>query len=229
MDRLQKWHAYGADVLTLVRHWEAERTAGRAHRKRAREIFTICMFTLCLEHNENKRFFVGFQSKGNPPMSAAPVFDLFKDGFGEIEDVDVILVPDLGPDGPAERDIHRCQIVGYRDRPDPSTEDLIEFLEEKKLRYRAPDNDLILIIHLEQAIAWDWIKLAAHLQLRRPRPPFSQVFMLAQTSLDPSQPNWACRLIYPRMLQLKDMNVETARALLMDRQVICPFVPATQT
>ena len=133
MDTLEKWHAHIVDVQTLFRHWEANRAAGRANQKRAREILTICLFTLCLENNENKRFLIGFQQRGKPPAEGGPVWDLFKDGFGEIENVDVILIPDLGPNGPAEREIHRCQLVGYRDRPNPSTEDLIEFLEEKKL------------------------------------------------------------------------------------------------
>lgn len=228
MDKLEKWHAHVMDVQTLFRHWEAERAAGRAHRKRAREILTICLFTLCLENNENKRFLIGFQQRGKRPASAAPVWDLFKDGFGEIENVDVILIPDLGPDGPSEREIHRCQLVGYRDRPNPSTEDLIDFLEEKKLRYSLPDDDLQLIIHLEQAIAWDWVPLSIHLQMRQPPPPFSQIFMLSETSLDPQRPNWACRLIYPRMLPLKDLDVETAHAVLSDRKFLCAFVPAEE-
>lgn len=229
MDALEKWHARIVDVQTLFRHWEAERAAGRAQRKRAREILTICLFTLCLENNENKRFLIGFQQRGKPSLEAGPVWDLFKDGFGEIEDVDVILIPDLGPNGPNERDIHRNQLVSYRDRPNPSTEDLIEFLEEKKLRFSAPDNDLILIVHLEQAIAWDWVLLTAHLQLRRPHPPFSQIFMLAQTSLDPQHPIWTCRQIYPRMLPLKDMDLNTARAVLADRKLVCPFIPNNTT
>src|SRR5437762_14110230 len=120
MDGLEKWHAYIAEMQTLFQHWEVERAAGREHRKRSREILTICFFTLCLENNENKRFLIGFQHKGSPPPTGAPVWNLFQDGFAEIEDVDVILVPDLGPDSPEEREIHRCQLVGYRDRPNPS-------------------------------------------------------------------------------------------------------------
>jgi hypothetical protein len=228
MDKLEKWHAHIVDVQTLFRHWEAERAAGRAQKKRAREILTICLFALSLENNENKRFLIGFQQRGRPPEKAGPVWDLFNDGFSEIEDVDVILIPDLGPDGPSEREIHRIQLVSYRDRPDPRTEDLIDFLEEKKLRFSAPDNDLILVIHLEQAIAWDWVPLSIHLQMRQPPPPFSQVFMLCDTSLDRRRPNWSCRLIYPRMLPLKDLDLETARTVLADRKFVCPFVPNTE-
>ncbi len=225
MDTLEKWHAHIVDVQTLFRHWEGEQAAGRAHRKRAREILTICLFTLCLENNENKRFLIGFQQRGKPPATGAPVWDLFKDGFGQIEDTDVILIPDLGTNGPTKREIHRYQLVGYRDRPNPSTEDLIEFLEEKKLRFSPLDNDLHLIIHLEQAIAWDWAKLSTHLQMRRLPPPFSQIFTLAETSLNPRELNWVCRQIYPRMLLLKDLDLETARTVLADRNVVCPFIP----
>jgi hypothetical protein len=63
------------------------------------------LFTLCLENNENKRFLIGFQQRGKPPAEGGPVWDLFKDGFGEIENVDVILIPDLGPNEPAEREM----------------------------------------------------------------------------------------------------------------------------
>ncbi len=110
-------------------------------RKKDREILAICLFTLCLENNENKRFLVGFQQRGLP-VKPAMIRDLFEDGFGEIENCDVILIPDLGRDGPDERDIHRCQLVGYLKRGTlGTTDDLIAFLEEKKLRV-PPDNDL---------------------------------------------------------------------------------------
>jgi len=159
-------------------------------------------------------FLIGFQQRGKPPLKAGPVWDLFKDGFGEIEDVDVILIPDLGPDGP-NRTSDSSKPTGQLSRSaNPSTDDLIDFLEKKKLCFSAPDNDLILIIHLEQAIAWDWVPLTAHLQLRRRRRRSVKIFMLAQTSLDPLRPIWTCRQIYPRMLPLKDMDLDTARAVL---------------
>src|ERR1035437_667470 len=229
MDSLEKCYAHVVDVKTLFGHWEAYRASGDPRRKRAREILTICLFTLCLENNENKRFLIGFQQRGLPPDKPGPVLQLFEDGFGEIEDVDVILVPDLGPDGPAIRDIHRCQIVGYLERPDPSTDDLIAFLEEKKLRIAPNDDDLRLIVHLEQPIAFDWVKLAIHLMMRRPKCPYSQVFLLAQTSLDPQQPVWRCRQLYPLMLPLRDMDLPTARAIRADRKTVCPFIPNTST
>ncbi|MEY2480634.1 MAG: hypothetical protein QOI04_1561 [Verrucomicrobiota bacterium] len=224
MDALEKWYAQIVDVKTLFSHWHTQMRAGLARRKRSREILTVCFFTLCLENNENKRFLVGFQQRG-VPGKPGPVFQLFQDGFGEIEDVDVILVPDLGVDGPAIRDIHRCQIVGYLERPDPSTEDLISFLEEKKLRVAANDDDLILILHLEQPIAFDWVKLSIHLQMRRPKVPYSQIFLLAQTGLDPTKPIFSCRQVYPRMLPMRDMDLESATTILADRKTVCPFIP----
>lgn len=226
MDTLEKWYAQFVDLKTLFSHWEAQRVAGKARRKRCREILTICFFALCLENNEKKHFLIGFQKRG-VPSTPGPVFELFEDGAEEIENVDVILVADLGPDGPAIRDVHRCQLVGYLERPEPSTEDLINFLEEKKLRFVCNDDDLILIVHLEQPIAFDWVQLSIHLQMRNPKVPYSQVFLLAQTSLDLNRPLLSCRLLYPRMIPLRDMDLEAARTLLLaDRKTVCPFVPA---
>jgi hypothetical protein len=218
MDSLQKWHAHVADVKTLFTHWEERRLASIPMRKKDREILAICLFTLCLENNESKRFLIGFQQRGLPAKPSL-IRDLFEDGFGEIENCDVILIPDLGPDGPDERDIHRCQLVGYLNRGTlGTTEDLIEFLEEKKLRV-PPDNDLRLIIHLEQPTAFDWVKLSIHFQMRRPKCPYSQVFLLADTGV-PSSPRWSCRQLYPLMLPLRDMDLETARVILADKNVV---------
>ena len=225
MDTLEKWYAQFVDLKTLFAHWETQRVAGKERRKRWREIATICFFTLCLEHNEKKQFLIGFQKRG-VPSQPGPVFELFEDGADEIENVDVILVPDVGPDGPAIRNIHRCQLVGYLERPEPSTEDLIDFLEEKKLRFVCNDDDLILIVHLEQPIAFDWVQLSIHLQMRNPKVPYSQVFVLAQTSVDRNRPCWSCRQLYPLMIPLNDMDLEAARTtLLADRRTVCPFVP----
>jgi hypothetical protein len=225
VDTLEKWYAQFVDVKTLFGHWETQRQAGKARRKRCREILTICLFALCVENNEKKHFLIGFQKRG-VPSTPGPVFQLFEDGAEEIENVDVILVPDLGSDGPAIRDIHRCQLVGYLERPEPSTEDLIDFLEEKKLRFASNDDDLILIVHLEQPIAFDWVQLSIRLQMRNPKVPYSQVFLLAQTSLDRNRPCWSCRQLYPRMIPLNDMDLEAARtALLAERRTVCPLVP----
>ena len=219
MDSLQKWHALIADVKTLFAHWEERRLAGPPMRKKDRVILAICLFTLCLENNENKRFLVGFQQRGLP-LKAVLIRDLFEDGFGEIENCDVILIPDLGPDGPEERDIHRCQLVGYLNRGTlGTTDDLIAFLEEKKRRV-PPDDDLRLIIHLEQQTAFDWVKLSIHFQMRQPKCPYSQVFLLTDTGI-PSSPRWSCRQLYPVMLPLRDMDLETARTVLSNRSVVC--------
>jgi len=219
MDSLQKWHAHIADIKTLFTHWEERRLAGMPMRKKDREILAICLFTLCLENNENKRFLVGFQQRGLP-VKPAMIRDLFEDGFGEIENCDVILIPDLGRDGPDERDIHRCQLVGYLKRGTlGTTDDLIAFLEEKKLRV-PPDNDLRLIIHLEQPTAFDWVKLSIHFQMRRPRCPYGQVLLLADTG-SPNSPRWSCRQLYPRMISLKDMDLQTAREVFANRNAVC--------
>src|SRR5215471_17941268 len=115
MDSLEKWHARIADVKTLFTHWEERRLAGIPMRKRDREILSICLFTLCLENNEDKRFLIGFQRRGLDPKQGF-VRDLFAHDCGEIEDRDVILIPDLGADGPSERETHRCQLVSYLNR-----------------------------------------------------------------------------------------------------------------
>ena len=198
MDRFAKWHAHIADVKTLFSYWEARRLAGEPLNRRTREILTILLFTLCLENNEDKRFLIGFQRLGLG-LKPSLIRDLFEDGFGEIEDTDVILIPDLGPNGPDVRDIHRCQLVSYRGRPVPgTTEDLIAFIEEKKLRIPR-DDDLRLIIHLEQPTAFDWVKLSVHFQTRRPKCAYSQVFLMADTGI-PEAPRWSCRQLYPRLL-----------------------------
>jgi hypothetical protein len=188
-DTNKNWQGHMADLKTLLDCWERQRAAGKARHKRTREILTMCFFALCLENNENKRFLVGFQRRGRAGK-AGPVEQLFDPKFGEDDDSDAFLVEDPGPDisVEVEKDIHRCQIVGYLERPEPSTEDLISFLEEKKLRRVARNDDLRLIVHLEQPIAFDWVKLSAHLQMRAPKCPFSQVFLVAQISLVPTNP-----------------------------------------
>src|SRR5207244_871949 len=110
-----------ADVSSLLSLWETRNAAGTANTKRCREILTACLFTLCLENNEeDKRFLIGFQrpchSKpqafltANPHLVRRPVTELFADEFGENGDIDVILVPDLGPADLSDREIHQCQI-----------------------------------------------------------------------------------------------------------------------
>jgi hypothetical protein len=219
MDKLEKWHAHFVNVKALVQQVEARKRAGARQNRRTREIWTACVFTLCLEHNEDKRFLIGFPERGLPTVPVT-IDQIFADDFGEIEDWDVILVADLGPDGEAKREIHQCQLVSYCYRSHPSSEDLIAFLEEKKVKKCPPGADLRLIVHLDNSkpFAFDWVKISAHFQLRRPKCPYSQVFVLAETGTIENR-YWSCRQVYPLMLPMKDMDIETARRVLDDRTI----------
>lgn len=150
--------------------------------------------------------------------------DLLSGKIGELDDWDVVLVPDLGPDGPQEREFHQCQLVSYCHRANPGTQDLIDFLEEKKLK-KSAGGDLRLVIHLEQAtgFAFDWVKLAIHFGMRRPKCPYQQVFMLGEFGT-PENPVWRCRQLYPHMVWMRDLDLESARQLLLDR----PTYPTIQ-
>lgn len=185
--------------------------------RRTREIWTACLFTLCLEHNEDKRFLIGFPGRGVPKVTVT-VDQIFADDFGEIEDWDVILVADGGPDGPPDREFHQCQLVSYCFRPHPSSEDLIAFLEEKKVKKCPPDADLRLIVHLDDAkpFSFDWVKISIHFHMRRPKCPYNQVFLLAETGTVENR-RWSCWQVYPLGLPMKDMDVETVRRVLDDR------------
>ncbi|MBI4623338.1 MAG: hypothetical protein HY736_08990 [Verrucomicrobia bacterium] len=213
MDSLAKWHAYGWDVGTLFWAWEARRRAGTKQNKRAREILTTCLFALVLENNEKKRFHVAFPQLGDP-KEPPPMDALFTDGFGETDDWDIILIPGVATEGRDEREFHQCQLVSYRNRSG-STDDIIASLEETKL-WRPSNGDLRLVLHLEQSTAFDWVKLSSHLQMRRPKCPFSQVFLLAETHGD-LEPRWSCRQLYPRVIPLLDLDLSTARTILANR------------
>ena len=213
MDSLAKWHASAWDVGTLFSAWEARRHAGVRQNKRAREILTTCLFTLALENNEDKRFHIAFPQLGEPtkPM---PVDAVFADGFGEIDDWDIILIPSVPIGKSVECDFHQCQLVSYLNRPG-GTDDIIDFLEQKKL-WRPPNDDLRLVLHLEQPTAFDWVKLSSHLQMRRKKCPFSQMFLLVETPGD-LEPRWSCRQLYPRMISLLNLDLSTARTILASR------------
>lgn len=214
MDPLEQWHAYVADLHSLFSHWEERRRRGVKLSSRDREIFSICIFALCLEQNESKRFLIGFPQRGtqNPGLM---VSDLFQRGFRDLEDWDVLLIPDLGESGPIEREIHQCQMVSYLFRAG-NTADIISFLEEKKLRRSPPNNDLRLILTLEQATEYDWVKLSMHLQQRRPRCPFNQVFLVAH-QFELSEPYWRCMQLFPRAATLRHLFMAETKALLFDR------------
>jgi hypothetical protein len=96
---------------------------------------------------------------------------------------------------------------------------MIAFLEEKKLRVPR-DDDLILIVHIEQHVAFDYVTLSGYLQVRQPRCPYSQVFVLGQVT-DSDPPRWFCTLAYPRFAALHELDGPTARELLADRERVC--------
>lgn len=200
MDAGEKWHAYIADLQSLFAHWEERRRRGLRLSSRDREILSVCIFALCVEHNESKRFLVGFPQRGRPDPSLT-VADLFARGFRDLDDWDALLIPDLGPNAPADREFHECQLVSYLFRAG-NTADIILFLEEKKLRRSTPNNDLRLIVMLEQPTEYDWVKLSTHLQLRKPRCPFNQVFLLAQ-HFESSVPYSRCIQLFPRAATLR--------------------------
>lgn len=216
MDSLQKWHAHIVDLKTLFGHWEARRAARIKLNKRDREILAICLFTLCLENNEKKRFLVGFPQEGSDPKPAL-LNQLFESGFPDLEDWDALLVPDLGPDNLGDREFHQCQLVGYINRQG-GTEDIIAFLEEKKL-WRPLNDDLRLILHLEQPTEFDWVKLSIHLHMRRPKCPFSQVFVISEVRRDADR-GWRCCQLYPLGLPLQELDLAAARLLINDRPLL---------
>ena len=235
MDKLSGWYSPMADVSCLLSLWETRNETGTANTKRCREILTACLFTLCLENNEgNKRFLIGFQRgchgkpqgflAANPHLARRPVTELFTDEFGENGDIDVILVRDFGPEDLSDRKIHQCQILGYLGRKNPGPYDLVTFVEEKKLRYSPPDNDLRLVINIEQKTEFDPGLLSAYLQGRKPSCPYSQVFLLGQVG-DNEDRYWLCWQLYPELIPFKALSLSSLRSLLPDRKTHCEFVP----
>lgn len=229
-----------ADVQTLLSLWETRDQAGTANTKRCREILAACMFTLCLENNENKRFLIGFQKRDDklsrhraahsfPHLKRGPVTDLFEDQLGENDDIDVILVPDFGPEDLSDREIHQCQLVGYLGRPNPGPYDLVTFVEEKKLRYAPVDSDLRLIINIEQTTEFNPGLLSAYLRGRKPSCPYSQVFLVGEAG--PGLPRahedryWMCWMLYPELRRFQDMNFITMQRVLANRNTRCEFIP----
>lgn len=235
MDNLSGWYSPMADVQSLLSLWENRYQAGTAKTKRCREIHTACLFTLCLENNEgDKRFMIGFQVQcpgkpaaflsANPHLVRRSVTELFSDGLGENEDIDVILVPDFGPDNPSDRQIHQCQILGYLGRENPGKYDLITFVEEKKLRNKPPNDDLRLVINIEQKTEFDPSLLSMFLRHRQPKCPYSQVFILGCVG-DNEDRCWLCWQLYPDLIPFKPLALATLRTLLSDRKTKCEFVP----
>ena len=98
--------------------------------------------------------------------------------------------------------------------------DVVRFLEKKKLRV-APDDDLRLIIHVEVEGAFNHALLATYLTHRKPRCPYSQVFVFGQTGANPRR--WSCSLVYPDYAILPELDESKARELLQDREQYSKF------
>ena len=213
MDDLAKWSAHIVDLRTLFSEWERRRVAGHAWTTRFREIESVCMFTLLIENGTDQRYLIGFQQHGqdNTPVKVNRLFD----DFGEIEDCDVLLIDDPKQYGESDVLHHRCQLVSYLNQPSTSESDLVKFLEEKKLKV-ASDDDLRLIIHVEQEGRFNYAFLSAYLNHRQPTCPYSQVFAFGQNGDNPRK--WFCVQVYPDLAILPELDDQTAKALVLDRE-----------
>ena len=202
------------DLRSLFSEWERRRAAGHPWTKRFREIHSICMFTLCIENATDQRYLIGFQQHG---IQSTPVTinRLFDDNFGEIEDCDILLVDDPKTYGESTVLHHRCQLVSYVNQPSTSEVDFVKFLEKKKLKV-APDDDLRLVINVEQEGPFNYAFLSAYLNHRQPACPYSQVFAFGQNGENPRK--WFCVQVYPDLAILPELDEETAKTLLVDRE-----------
>ena len=214
MDNLSKWSAHMVDLRSLFSEWERRQEAGHPWTKRFREIRSICMFTLCIENRTDQRYLIGFQQHG---IQSTPVTinRLFDDNFGEIEDCDILLVDDPKTYGESTVLHHRCQLVSYVNQPSTSEVDFVKFLERKKLKV-APDDDLRLVINVEQEGPFNYAFLSAYLNHRQPACPYSQVFAFGQNGENPRK--WFCVQVYPDLAILPELDEETAKTLLVDRE-----------
>jgi len=211
------------DLRPLFSEWEKRRVAGHQWTKRFREIHSVCMFTLCIENGTDRRYLIGFQHRGS--QSAGKVQDVFEDHFGEIEDCDVLLIDDPKRYGKTEVLHHRCQLVSYLNQPSTTEVDVVRFLEKKKLKV-APDDDLRLVIHVEVEGPFNHAFLSAYLAHRKPRCPYSQVFVFGQTGANPRR--WSCSLLYPNYATLPELDEGAAKALLLDREQYSKLSSTTQ-
>lgn len=213
MDSKAQWSASIVDLLSLFSEWERRRLAGHKWTRRFREIHSVCMFTLCLEHRTEQRYLVGFPHLGIPTESFK-VNDVFDDRFGEIEDVDILLID--APKTYAESNVvhHRCQLVSYLNQPSTSERDMVLFLR-KKLRV-APDPDLRLVIHVEQPGLFNHAFLHAYLTHGQTKCPYSQVFVLGQSNKSPR--SWLCFQVFPQFAMLPELSESDAKALVLDRE-----------
>jgi hypothetical protein len=171
------------------------------------------MFTLCIENGSDQRYLVGFPKLGvdHTPVGLDRIFD---EDF-EIEDRDILLVDDPKKYGVSEVLHHWCQLVSYVHQPSTSEVDWVKFLERKKLK-RAYDNDLRLVIHVEQGGWFNYAFLSTYLHHRTPRCPYSQVFVFGQHGVNPRR--WFCVQIYPDLVLLPELDEDTAKELILDRE-----------
>lgn len=214
MDSLAKWSAHIVDLRSLFCEWERRRVDGHAWTTRFREIYSVCMFTLCIENGTDQRYLIGFQQHGTPDTPVS-ITQLFEDNFGEIQDCDILLVDDPKRSGEAKVLHHRSQLVSFMNQPSTSEKELVAFLEKKKLKV-APDDDLRLIIHVEQEGPFNYGFLWAYLTHRQPQCPYSQVFAFGQCADEPRR--WFCIQVYPDLAVLPELDEETAGALVLDRE-----------
>lgn len=213
MDPKTQWSASIVDLLSPLSEWERRHAAGGKWTRRFREIHTVCMFTLCLEHRTDKRYLIGFPHLGIHAC-ASTVNDVFDDSFGEIEDTDVLLIDD--PKKPGASDVlhHRLQLMSYLRQPSTNERDIVALLERKKLRVE-PDADLRLVIHVEHAGRFNHAFLHTYLVQRTPSCPYSQVFVFGQSSDAPRR--WLCVLVYPQLAVFPELDEAAAKALVLDR------------
>jgi len=214
MDDLSKWCAHIVDLRTLFSEWERRRVEGHPWTTRFREIHSVCMFALLIENGTDQRYLIGFPELGLD-HEPATVNRLFDDNFGEIEDYDVLLIDDPKSYGESQVLHHRCQLVSYLNQPSTKEVDLVKFLEKKKLKV-TPDGDLRLVIHVEQEGPFNYAFLSAYLNHREPKCPYSQVFVFGQNGDNPRK--WFCAQVYPDLAILNELDEDTAKALVLDRE-----------
>jgi hypothetical protein len=214
VDNLTKWSAYIVDLRSLFSEWERRNQAGAKWTRRFREIHSICMFTLCVEHNSPQRYLIGFQ---NPDRvsEGVTIGRLFDGDIGEVENCDFLLVDD--PKGNIAAGVlhHRCQVVSFVNQPETSELAWASFLEKRKLKVPR-DDDLRLVIHIEQGGRFNYEFLHLFLTHRSPQCPYSQVFVFGQTGDAPRK--WSCKLVYPDLAIFPDLTEEDAKALILDRE-----------
>jgi len=217
MDRLSKWSAYIVDLRSLFSEWERRHQSGVKWTRRFREIHSICMFTLCVEHKSTQRYLIGFQNPGLVNESVT-INRLFDNDIGEVEDCDFLLVDDPGGYGKASVLHHRCQLVSFLNQLETTESAWARFLEKKKLRVPF-DDDLRLIIHIEQEGRCNNEFLHLFLKHRDPACPYSQVFTFGQTGVNPRK--WICHQVHPVWAILPELTEDDAKSLVLDREQYC--------